>query len=81
MQGCACKDESTEAVCVYVCVPMRMGTNTNASSTDSRVNHKSMGIKQSDTKGIQEWRKDSWNRDTERKSKEEEEEEESWEGM
>lgn len=38
---------------------------------DSRVNRKSMGIKQSDTDGIGEWRKDSWNRDARRKSREE----------
>lgn len=47
---------------------MRMGTHTN----DSRINHKSMGIKQSDTERIREWKKDSWSGDIGMKSREEE---------
>ena len=43
-----------------------METHTNASPTESRVYHKSLGIKQSDT----EWRRDSWNRQKQTKSQE-----------
>lgn len=51
---------------------MSMGAHTNAFSTDSRVKHKSMGIKASDTEGVRQWMKDSWNRDTGKKRREEE---------
>lgn len=75
MQGWACRDESTEHVGMCVCVSLSltrsMGAHTNASSTNSRVKHKSMGIKASDTWGVREQMKDRWNRDAERKNREE----------
>lgn len=59
VRACVCAH-----VCVFISLRVRMGTHTNASPTDSRVYHKSLGIKQSDT----EWRKDSWNRQKQTKS-------------
>lgn len=56
-------------MCVCLSLTMSMGGHTNASSTNSRVKHKSMGIKASDTEGAREQIKDSWDRDAERKNR------------